>query len=409
MRGRLARLLLSVVVMTGACHDAAAPVAPLTAGAAAAPRGDPIVIGGTLDLSGPLAAESADIMAAYALWADDVNAGGGLLGRPVEVVVYDDGARPASARSLYRRLIVQDDADLLLAPNAPLVAHVLPLAEASAMLLFNGGPASAALRSEWLVDVATYTEADQARGVFELIDALPARRRPWRVGVVTVDDPVLRRVRDGVDGRGGVLQLARERDLDVVFDEEHPDDAGVTAAAAVRARRARVDLFFALVPAADAAALARGAREADFTPAIFCACGEPVAGTPAWEDLGAAGEGIVFPAMAWTSDRHPGIAALSAQVRARSVHGGLPVRMTSAYAILQVIEEAVLRAGAIDQPALRAQVAGQVIDTAVGRVAFDGRHIPAFQGIVVQSRRGGDQVVWPPQRATAAAQMPVGG
>jgi branched-chain amino acid transport system substrate-binding protein len=258
------------------------------------------------------------------------------------------------------------------------------------------------------VDAYTFTEPDHSRAVFEMVDALPDDRRPRRIGIVTARESSMLLVRDGRDGRGGVRRFARERGIEIVVDAEYPDASADLGALAERARNADVDLFFALAPVSDAVLLARAAAQAGFAPRIFCACGAPVAGLGAWDDLGAAGNGVVSTAMTWPSDDHPGIDTLTSHVRSGAVHDGLPVHVTGAYAILQVLQGAVEGAGRVDQDALRDHLAGNTVDTVVGPITFDRQRIPGYRAIVVQSLRDGDQVVWPPARATSQLRTPIG-
>lgn len=408
VRWRWVMLTLAIMLLAGACGGAAVNVPESAAVAVPAPQGEPIFIGGTLSLTGPRSAVSAEIMAAYDLWADDVNDSGGLLGRPVELIIYDDHSRSDSARSLYQRLVTQDQVDLLLAPNSAAIPEVLPLAEDNEMLLFNGDAASATVRSDWLVDAYTYTEPDYTRAVFEMIDDLPAEQRPQRIGIATTSDPFMLLVRDGIDGQGGVRRFARQRDIDIVVDVEYATAETDVHTIAEQARDGDVDLFFALAYVPDAALLARAAEQVGFVPKVFCSCGASVAGVSAWDDLDAAGDGIVSTAMTWSSDSYPGIETLSSHVRSTGGRDGLPVHMTGAYAILQVLHHAVEGAGEIDQQVLRGQVAGRTVETAAGPIAYDHNHMPAYRAIVVQSHADGDTVVWPPERAASQVRMPIG-
>src|SRR5262245_52763048 len=65
----------------------------------------PIVIGGTLGLTGILAEASSDYKAVYERWEKQINDKGGLLGRPVKLIVYNDESTPTVAQSLYNRLL----------------------------------------------------------------------------------------------------------------------------------------------------------------------------------------------------------------------------------------------------------------------------------------------------------------
>ena len=77
---------------------------------------DPIRIGLSLSLTGPTAPAGKQVQVGLEIWRDDVNAKGGLLGRPVELVYYDDQANPANAPGIYAKLLSVDKVDLLIGP-----------------------------------------------------------------------------------------------------------------------------------------------------------------------------------------------------------------------------------------------------------------------------------------------------
>src|SRR6266850_1843910 len=87
-------------------------------GAVAAPSGPPIRIGGTLALTGPLAATALLHKITAEIYVEELNRGNGLLGRPVEWVLLDDQSKPEVTRTLYEKLITVDKVDLLMGPYA---------------------------------------------------------------------------------------------------------------------------------------------------------------------------------------------------------------------------------------------------------------------------------------------------
>src|SRR5467141_1957472 len=94
---------------------------------AVAQSGDPIRVGMSLALTGAGASPSKVINTALDIWRDDVNAKGGLLGRPVELVIYDDQSTPANVPGIYTKLITVDKVDLLLGPyGTNFVAPAMP-------------------------------------------------------------------------------------------------------------------------------------------------------------------------------------------------------------------------------------------------------------------------------------------
>src|SRR5215510_4572427 len=92
-----------------------------------AQSGEPIKIGMSLALTGAGAAPSKVIQTALEIWRDDVNAKGGLLGRPVQLVILDDQSTPANVPNIYTKLITVDKVDLLLGPyGTNFVAPAMP-------------------------------------------------------------------------------------------------------------------------------------------------------------------------------------------------------------------------------------------------------------------------------------------
>ena len=95
----------------------------------------PIRIGATPAQTGAYGATGQNLLRGYQLCVKHMNDRGGVLGRRLELVVYDDGSDPATAVRLYERLITQDKVDLVLGPiTAPVtdaVANVTEIGRAS--------------------------------------------------------------------------------------------------------------------------------------------------------------------------------------------------------------------------------------------------------------------------------------
>jgi len=115
-----------VAVGIGAAVFAAGlAAAPLTA---AAQSGEPIKIGFSMALTGPLAPNGKQALLGAQIWQEEINAKGGLLGRKVELVNYDDQSNPATVPGIYTKLIDVDKVDLVIGPyGTNLVAPALPV------------------------------------------------------------------------------------------------------------------------------------------------------------------------------------------------------------------------------------------------------------------------------------------
>src|SRR5262245_57275028 len=93
----------------GALVGVAAPA--ILSGAYA--QSKPIRIGASISQTGPLSSTK-NLLIGYELWRDDLNADGGLLGRKVELVTYDDQSLPATVPRIYSKLVDVDTVDFLM-------------------------------------------------------------------------------------------------------------------------------------------------------------------------------------------------------------------------------------------------------------------------------------------------------
>lgn len=374
------------------------------------PSGEPIILGGSLGLSGVLAEASAQYKSTYEFWAEQVNAEGGLLGRPVEVLVYDDESDPTAVRGLYERLIQQDEADLLMGPYATFMTlPVIPLAEESEKVLWMAGAVTVKSNraSDWLVSSYTYQDDTFALGFFEMLDDLPEDQKPERLGVLALQNPYTLNMANGVDGEGGILNMAKERGYEVVMYEEYAADATDFSPLVRRAEAEKVDALIVANLVGDGLQIARAVNERGYNPDIFCLCGSQATVLPAWEDLGPAGERVFGTTMAWETDGYNGYEELAAHFQGLGIDP-LPTYAQAAYTALQVMQQAVEATGSLDQAEIRDYVMGGAeFDTVVGKVKFDEHGIPAWNSIMLQVQGGKNEVVWPEDRASGKPLFPL--
>src|SRR5438477_11764085 len=98
-------------------------------GAFTARAADPIRIGLGMALTGGLSANGKPALLAMQIWKDEVNKKGGLLGRPVELVFYDDQTNPATVPGIYAKLLDVDKVDLIVSGyGTNLIAPLMPIA-----------------------------------------------------------------------------------------------------------------------------------------------------------------------------------------------------------------------------------------------------------------------------------------
>ena len=106
----------------------AALISPALGASAFAQGGDPIKIGFSMALTGPLAANGKQALLGAKIWQEEVNAKGGLLGRQVQLINYDDQSSPATVPGIYTKLLDVDKCDLVVGPYATnMVAPAIPV------------------------------------------------------------------------------------------------------------------------------------------------------------------------------------------------------------------------------------------------------------------------------------------
>jgi len=124
------RNILAVLGLTLAAAFAGTP--------AAVAQQPPIKIGMSMPSTGGLAAGGKSSLIGIEIWRDDINAKGGLLGRKVELFVYDDKSSAAESPVIYAKLLDVDKVDILFAPYATVqTAAIMPLVKERGLLLMG--------------------------------------------------------------------------------------------------------------------------------------------------------------------------------------------------------------------------------------------------------------------------------
>ena len=103
-------------------------MAVMVAGAACAQSREPIKIGYSMSLTGGLAPNGRSALLAQRIWEEDTNAKGGMLGRPVKLIYYDDKSSPSEIPAIYTKLLDIDKVDLVIgAYGTALTAPAMPI------------------------------------------------------------------------------------------------------------------------------------------------------------------------------------------------------------------------------------------------------------------------------------------
>src|SRR5262245_22818751 len=154
--------------------------------------GTPIRVGISVSLTGDFSADGQACLRGYQLWASDVNTHGGLLGRPVQLVVVNDHSDQATVQKNYTTLIAQDHVDLTLGPFSSLLT--VPAAKVVNRYGFAMTAGSATAPSVYAASLPNLfsTSAPVAQQMVPFakwVAALPPGQRPKTAAYAMVDDP----------------------------------------------------------------------------------------------------------------------------------------------------------------------------------------------------------------------------
>src|SRR3982075_3513369 len=193
--------------------------AALALAAVPARSADPIKVGLSLSLRGAPAPAGRQVQAGLEIWRDHTNARGGLLGRPVELIYYDDQASPANAPGIYAKLMGVDKVDLLIGPySTNIIAAALPAIMQNNRMTIGIFGLGANKQYKYVRYFSMNSQGasprNYSRGLFEL--ALQQRPMPRRVALVGADVEFSRNALDGA------RENAKELGFDVVYERTYP-------------------------------------------------------------------------------------------------------------------------------------------------------------------------------------------
>jgi ABC-type branched-subunit amino acid transport system substrate-binding protein len=357
----------------------------------------PLKIGMSLPLTGPVADVSKSGYEGYRLWAEQVNAAGGLLGRKVQLDVLDDGFEPNQCGANYTRLISQDKVDLLLGTFSSLLnAPASAIAARQGMLYIEPSGGSASLFTRGFKNLffaqpaVTTNLPDQ---FVRWMTALPAAQRPRTAAYVTQDDP-------GASPAVAIFKTKFEAlGIKTVYNETYDPNTSNFDTIGAAVAHAAPELVIHGAVAADGAQFVRSLEKLSFTPKVFFQTKAPSDDTYP-KAIGAGNTEGTFTAEAWSSQaKYPGNAEF---VAAYTKKFGYPPAEDAAnsYTAGQVLAAAVRAVGRIDQAALATWLHANTVDTVVGPLTWDATGVPGGTLLLAQWQSGVLQIVAPQAAAT---------
>jgi branched-chain amino acid transport system substrate-binding protein len=336
---------------------------------------DPIKIGFGMALTGGLSANGKPALLAVQIWKDDVNKRGGLLGRPVELVYYDDQTNPATVPGIYTKLLDVDKVDLVISGyGTNLIAPLMPIAMERKLTIMGMFGLANNEKYQYpnyfqIQPAGPDPQTSTAIGFFEL--AARQTPKPQTVALVGADAEYPQ------NAMVGARELIKKFGFKTVYDKNYPPST-VDYTPIVRAIKAtNADIVFVASYPPDSVGMLRAAHEVGLQPKIFGGGMVGLQFTSVMTSMGPMLNGIVnydFWAPEPSMLAFPGIKEFLKEYQSRAEKAGVdPLGYylpPYSYAVVQVLGQAIEATKSLDQQKLADYMRSTEFSTLIGKVKF---------------------------------------
>jgi len=335
----------------------------------------------------------------YLLCQKHVNAQGGVLGRPIEFVIYDDGSDEKTAVRLYEKLIAEDKVDAVLGPYGSAITDaVADVTEKHRKLMIAQMAATTSIWEKgrrYLIMMFAPVE-----GLSEGLLDLAARNGLKRLAVIKLDGLVANAAAKGAS------ELAKRNGLELVYSETYPNGTTDFSDLLNKVKATKPDVLVAAsIRLQDLVTITRQMRGVGLNVAMFSAV--PYGLLPDYyKQLGKEAE-FVYSGSFWeTGLAYPGNRDFVAAYE-KEFNRAPAVQSAGAYAGCQLLAEMVRRTRSLDSDKLREALLTLRTKTVVGDFAVDERGFQiAHKAITIQWQDGKQVVVWPDELASGKVRFP---
>ena len=365
-------------------------------------RGDnTALIGGALARTGRYAEPAGRFYNSITLYVKQLNYRGGLLGHKVVLKLLDDKSDKQTSIKLFEKLITQDKVDHVLGPySSGITDAVANITERYKFPFVAHGAASSVIWDrgrKYIFNIIDIAENYQ-KGAMHMAKDIGVKR----IAIIGEDSLFPRMSRKGAE------MWAKKLGIKVVLAENYATrKQGDYTALLQKIKSRRAEAIFSNSYFADASAQIRQLRELGINLKMFASTVGP--GLPRFaKDLGPTAEYVLGfsqwePVMALG---HPGMGKFIADYE--KVYGEKPnYHAGQTWAMMQVFEAAVTKAGAFDNEKLRDALATIKVRTIIGTYKVNERGLNNHDGLTFQIQDGKRMIVWPPRLAQSKPRLPM--
>lgn len=358
----------------GTALASAAALAACILASGIARAAEPITIGFGMGLTGGLAAAGKSALLAMQIWRDDVNAEGGLLGRPVKLIYYDDQSNPATVPALYTKLLDVDKVDFIVSGyGTNLTAPAMPVAIEHNRLFL--GLFALAVNSEFhypryfsMLPAGPDPKHAFSEPFFKV--AMAADPKPKTLALLAEDAEFPKNASEGI------RDIAKQYGFKIVYDKTYPPGTADFTPIVHAIQATNPDMVFVASYPPGSAGMLRAATESGLKTRFFGGGMVGLQYTPFKEQFGAKLNGVIdydwwIPA---PTMQFPGILNFLKKYQAKA-----PAEKVDplgwylppfAYAELQVLADAITATKTLDQAKLADYIGSHPFKTIVGDISF---------------------------------------
>jgi branched-chain amino acid transport system substrate-binding protein len=355
---------------------AAAGTAAGLASPAIAQEKKPFTIGFGMALTGGLAPNGKSALLGMQIFEEDVNKRGGILGRPVKLVYYDDASNPSGVPAIYTKLLDVDKVDAVVSGYATnMVAPAMPVVMQHDKTFFS--LLGLAVNSEFHYPryfSVTPTGGPNPKESFSegfFAVAMDQTPKPTTLAITGADAEFPRNALDGVRTQ------AKRLGLKIVYDKTYPPATADYTPIVRAVAAANPDIFFAASYPPDTVGIIRASHEVGFKPKLFGGGMVGLQATALKTQLGPLLNGIVTYDfwLPWAGFATDDGRELLKKYQAKSAAAGVDLLgyyiPPFSYSMLQVVEQAVTATGGIDDAKLADYCSKNTFKTVAGDIKFN--------------------------------------
>jgi len=358
----------------------------------------PIKIGASLSLTGTYAKPGTYQKEGYEICADELNAKGGLLGRKVEFVMYDDQSSTQTAQRLYEKLITEDKVEAVMGPySSAITESVAGISEKYKKVMVSPLAATTSIFRQGRKHI--FMVISPAEFYLEGLVDMGAKRGLKTIAIINEDTLFPKATVVGTE------ELAKKRGLQVVLREAYPKGNTDFSALLVKIKAVNPDIIAAATYFDDAVAITRQMKELNVNPKMF---GVTVGGDiPEFYTLLKQNAEYVYGSTQWDEVLpYPGQKEFLSAYQKKFKHEP-SYHAAAGYAGCLLYAEGVKRAKSLDADLVRAELLKLKIRTAFGDYAVDQDGFQtAHKMVMIQWQDGKRVVVWPDDLASGKLRFP---